>query len=128
MMSEKSRKYIGEILAPFFILGFGLLMPLSCFNRNNTGEINVPKLADAIKREEGTGHPYGIKSIHCSTESECRDVCIKTIRHRLKDFEKSNQTGIENFTNYLAKFYDAGDDRASQKRWIENVELFYFGK
>lgn len=123
-MLEKSRNHIGELLAPFIMLA--IIMAFQ--PRQLSGEINVKRLADAIKVEEGNRHPYGIKSVHCSSESDCRSVCIKTIKHQFKNFTKSHQTGIENFINYLAKIYDAGDSRDEQKRWIVNVELIYFNK
>ena len=127
-MSLRSN-WLSEILLPFLILGIGVFIydRLGEINaKSGDTRINVERIATAIKVEEGSRHPYGIISVRCTGEDDCRHVCIKTIRHRLKDFEKSHQTGVENFINALAQKYDAGDERAGQKRWAVNVSLLYF--
>ena len=124
-MLEKYRNVIGEILAPFIILG--IIVFLSVGRQPAMGELNVNKLAEAIYIQEGVGsrYPYGIKSIPCSTKKECRSICINTIKHRLKDFKKSNQSGIKPFIRFLAERYEQGQSRMDKEIWAKSVTRIY---
>lgn len=84
------------------------------------------RICEAIRKAEGVHsiYPYGIKSVSCSTQDECKRVCIKTIRHYRKDFAKLENQGTEDFIEYSSRRYVAGDTRANQKSWVKNVKFF----
>ena len=126
-MLEKYRNVIGEILAPFIILG--IIVFLSVGRQPAMGELNVEKLVKAIRISEGTGSrfPYGIKSVPCYSQSECKAICIKTVRHYENDFTRHGDGGINNFIQYLGPRYVCGrqGNCPAAITWEKNVKRLY---
>ena len=134
-ISPKHRQVLAEILMPFLILGIGVFI-YDC-NHSRTGRhqsiqgsYEETRLVNAIYYAEGgskTRFPYGIKSSVCSSKAQCKDECIKRIRHYWKDFKQTKEEGIENFTRYASQRYVGSDDPQGQINWYKNV-LWYYRK
>lgn len=94
-------------------------------------EINVDKLADAIYLAEGKNskYPYGIRSVVCHGEKECRKICINTIQNNIRRFEQNGGRGIDSYLVFLSNRYcpiGAGDDVSGiNKNWLKNVKYYY---
>jgi hypothetical protein len=94
-----------------------------------TAEIDPHKLADAIYKAEGgkkTRYPYGIKSVRCVGENDCRQVCLNTIRNNQKRFLKQNK--YTDFIEFLGSRYcplNIKGEYHLNKNWVSNVKYFY---
>ena len=84
-----------------------------------------------VKAEGGKNaiKPYGILSIPCDTEAECRRICKNTIRNNIKRF---NDYGHNRFTSYLqflqSRYAPVGannDPTNLNQNWLKNVKYFY---
>ena len=92
----------------------------------NTAE----ELADAIYWAEGgsgTRFLYGIRSVRCDNDRECRAVCINTIRNNVRRFREDSE-GFDNYLEFLAHRYapigvenDPGD---LNRDWLRNVRYY----
>lgn len=104
--------------------------------------VTVNHLADAIYRAEGsdrTRYPYGIKSV---TTDNPRFVCINTIKHAWKDFERQTKKQYVNtmpridrgtvtlpFIQFLGQRYcPESVDRVGYRNWTNNVWRIYNAK
>lgn len=110
------------IAASILLIGISLIH--GC-DRAWAGEVNIPKLADAIYLAEGgakTFHPYGILAHYKHTTP--RQACINTINSNLKRWD-----GNGDFITFLGKTYcpigAANDPTGLNKNWIKNVRYFY---
>jgi len=78
--------------------------------------IDVPRLADAIKKAEGSrSHPYGILRDYCSadTEAKCRKGCVQTIHHAGSRYAPVNMGKNSN------------DPKNLNINWVKNVTYHY---
>lgn len=70
--------------------------------------------------------PYGIRSVECSSEGECRKICANTVRNNRKRWQK--QGSSVSFLQFMASRYcpiNASNDRAGvNKFWLKNVTYF----
>ena len=91
--------------------------------------INIEKLANAIyKAENSIKYPYGIVSINTRSNKEyARKICINTINHALRDWNKQGD-----FIEFLGKRYCptqgkylTNDEKRLNKYWVKNVKFFY---
>lgn len=87
------------------------------------------QIVDAIYRAEGgkkAQFPYGIRSIKCSGEQECRQICLNTVRNNRKRFAKQNK--YNDFISFLGSRYcPVGADNDPQglnNHWVKNVRYF----
>ena len=111
-----------------FILLF-LLLVVAVFAE----DIDAERLADAIYLSEGgenTKYPYGIRSVNCEGETECRRVCINTIRNNKRRWENAKAKGDErSYLEFLAARYapiaSKNDPTGLNKNWLGNVKYFY---
>lgn len=99
-----------------------------CFVQNN-GIIegySDEEFCETIRFSEGarSRFPYGIKSVRCASQSQCKDVCIRTIRHYRKDFIKTHKVVDDSFIQYASKRYVESKDKIGQENWVKNVEYF----
>lgn len=72
---------------------------------------------DAIYTAEGGKHtkwPYGIKSVRCRGEQDCRQVCMNTVRNNKDRWLNSDRS--KTFIEFLGSKYCPGDNN-----WITNV-------
>ena len=90
--------------------------------------IDPDKLANAIYKAEGgnkTRYPYGIKSVRCVGENDCRLICLNTIRNNQKRFTK--QTKYTDFIEFLGSRYcplNIKGEYHLNKNWVKNVKYF----
>src|SRR3990167_7969048 len=85
--------------------------------------------ADAIKRAENSEkYPYGIKSVKCEGEAECRQVCKNTVKNTLVKYRESRCKAGEDGLTCLARRYapsNAPDDPTGlNANWAKNVGFF----
>jgi hypothetical protein len=88
--------------------------------------INVEAMADAIRRAENNKN-YGVLSVKCSTEAECRKICKNSIRNNMKRYEKSDKS--LDFIAFMGKRWApegvANDPANLNKNWAKNVRYWY---
>jgi len=63
------------------------------------------QLADAIYHAEGGAKakkPYGILSVKCDGEQECRRVCINTIRNNERRYKEYGYKDYPDYISFLA--------------------------
>jgi len=91
-------------------------------------------LADAIYWAEGglqATYSYGIKSVRCNGEQECRRICLNTIRNNLGRYQKSGRSGTVSYLEFLQERYcptqGAGlsqKEKELNSNWLGNVKWF----
>jgi hypothetical protein len=85
------------------------------------------QLANAIRKTEGVW-TYGIKTAKCSTEVQCRQICLKTIKNNKKRFTKYGYRSHKDFVSFLGSRYapiGAGNDpKGLNRNWVKNVKHF----
>ena len=95
-------------------------------------EVDIDRLADAIKIAEGvkSRYPYGIISVKCKGEQECRQICKNTIRNNLKRWAKTEQKVP--FLTFLGSKYAPTKGKSLNKaerrlnpNWVKNVQYHY---
>ena len=87
-------------------------------------EYNANKVCDCIYVIEGkekASQPYGIETIKCTSEKECRQICINTIENNKVRFK--NQVKEKDYLTFLAKRYCP----PNWKIWLKNLK-FYLNK
>lgn len=118
----------GIMLAVCLLLGI-ILMIGGC---NKAYAYSDEEYANAIYKAEGgkkTKYPYGIKSVKCTTEASCRNVCLRTIKNNRIRFKQYGYRHYSSFTQFLGSRYcptSGSNFTASEKRlnknWVKNVE------
>lgn len=101
--------------------------------QGNAFSLEIPwtniQLVNAIYIVEGGKHatyPYGIKSVGCNSESECRRICITTIKHYRHKYAISTGTRQE-FIDYVQKHYCPTNghlsraERRLNRNWSKNL-------
>jgi hypothetical protein len=91
-----------------------------------SSDLKINRLADAIyKAENSKKYPYGIKSVKCVGEAECRRICINTIKNNVKRWEKSVEQGdTRDYLTFLWHRYCPPSAHALNKNWLKNVIRF----
>ena len=99
------------------------------FERNR---IDVESLANAIFQAEGgfkAVKPFGILSVPCDGYTECRQICLNTIRNNYSRWQKAGNPG--DFISYLGSRYApigaSNDPRGLNSNWVRNVKAIYNG-
>lgn len=94
-------------------------------------EINVERIVDAIYLAEGgkkAQYPYGIRSIECSSDKECRQICVNTVRNNIKRYNDYGHKTYSTYLEFLASRYaplDANNDPKNlNQHWLKNVKYF----
>ncbi len=90
---------------------------------------NFANIVDSIYLTEGgknTNFPYGIKSVKCSGEKECRKVCLNTVRNNYKRWLASDQK--KTYLEFLRDHYAPLSDSQLNKNWLKNVTYFMDAK
>lgn len=110
------------VLAALFIIG-------SCKPAKAEENYTNEQIANAIRKAEGVW-TYGIKTARCSTESECREICIRTIENNRKRYVDYGKEQFPTFLEFLASRYcpTTGNLTRNERRlnvnWINNVRYF----
>lgn len=85
-------------------------------------------IVDAIYWSEGgdkTQYPYGIRSVACSGNKECRKVCLNTVRNNVKRWEKSRSHGdVRDYLTFLWNRYCPPSEHSKNAYWLKNVKYF----
>ena len=113
------------IIMKITIIALLILFPIFCYAQEYTNE----QIADAIYLAEGgkkAKKPYGILSVPCENEAECRVICLNTIRNNRKRFKKQDK--YTNYLEFLASRYAPinaeNDPQGLNHNWLKNVEWF----
>ena len=104
-----------------------LLMPLTSEAFEMT-PLQIEKMADAIYLAEGgtkTNFPYGIKSVKCEGEQECRRVCKNTIRNNIKRYNDYGHKKYDTYLEFLGSRYCPPTAHSLNKHWVKNVKFYY---
>lgn len=102
-------------------LALALVFLVSSCGLAHASEIDVDKLATAIRKAENSKkYPYGIKSIKCSGEIECRKICVNSIKNSRKRWIASGMK--EDFIVFMGKRYSPPDINPN---WVRLVKHFY---
>ena len=104
-----------------------LMVPAICFGQlvsepNYTNE----EICDSIWYAEGgnkTKFPYGIKSVYCYGEEECRNVCLNTVKNNRKRYKEYGYKNFETYLSFLASKYCPISVRGCEN-WERNVRYF----
>ena len=136
-MSQKLKSLPLEYLTGVLIISFMILLCLVLSAHANIlvfdGEpykpLTIDNYVDAIYWAEGgkdTNFPYGIKSVSCNGEKECRRICKNTVRNNIKRYNKWGHEKYADFLSFLASRYCPvkGDKTGLNKNWISNVRWF----
>lgn len=107
---------------------FGVLFIVGCWNSvAHAQEYTDEQIVNAIYKAEGGKHakkPYGIISVKCEGEKECRQICKNTVRNNKRRY-KNDPKGSKDFIEFLSKRYapiGASNDPAGLNRnWQRNV-------
>lgn len=89
------------------------------------------RLAMAIYHAEGgdkAKYPFGIRSVHCDSFSDCKNICEKTIRNNRYRFAQDGHKRYRSYLEYLADRYCPSHGRknaqAEHDAWLKNVKFF----
>ena len=99
-----------------FLLVFGF------FSSSAFAEINVERLANAIKHAENSqACPYGIRSINTHrNEAYARKICINSIKNNYKRWVKQGRR--EDFITFMGRRYSPP---SINPNWVRLVKYFY---
>jgi len=111
------------------LVGAGIILLIIL--ANNAHAYTNEQIADAIYKAEGgkqAKKPYGILSVPCDTEEDCRAICINTIKNNRKRYADYGHTEYETYLGFLSSRYApieaANDPQGLNKNWLKNVEFF----
>lgn len=92
------------------------------------------QIVNAIYKAEGGSkakYPYGIRSVRCETTSECKKICLNTVKNNRKRFAIYGHKEFSNFIEFLGSRYCPTKGRGLSKAevrlnryWIKNVKHF----
>lgn len=89
-------------------------------------EYTDEEIVNAIRKAEGVWN-YGIKSVKCGTEKECRRVCLRTVHNNRRRYDQGHQPS-EDFIKFLANRYAPigadNDPDGLNQNWQKNVKYF----
>jgi len=99
------------------------------FASTASASIDLDRWADAIRKAEGNPN-YGILSIPCNSEAQCRKYCKNTVYRTLVKYRSTRCRAGESDIDCLARRYAPigaeNDPDNLNKNWKKNV-LFYLG-
>ena len=90
---------------------------------------DAQSFCDAVYHAEGGAKakkPYGVLSVPCNGEAECRRICINSYNNNQKRF--ANQSKFTDFTEFFASRWApigvANDPTNLNANWLKNVRWF----
>ena len=93
-------------------------------------DIDLDRWADAIRRAEGNPN-YGILSIPCNSEAQCRQYCKNTVYNTLVKYRdqrcKEGESDIDCLARRYAPIGAENDPTGLNKNWKKNVLAFLEG-
>lgn len=121
--SAKTLGWSLVIAAALFIGGCIASNPAHAYSNEN--------IVNAIYKTEGGNnaqYPYGIRSVKCETEEDCRKVCLRTVKNNRIRYAKDARRNAQDYISYLAGVYcpiKAGNDpQGLNRNWLRNVRYF----
>lgn len=124
--TEKEMSLFKNIVAGIFVGAFILIAGCTTAQAE---EYTDTQIVNAIRKAEGTW-TYGIKSIKCETEKECRQICFNTVKNNRRRYSNFIKTNVSNkdFIAYLAGVYcpigAKNDQNGLNRNWEKNVRYF----
>lgn len=109
----------------FLALWIALMIALLFTGTSSAAEIpgqdtlNVTQIVSAIYQAEGgrkADYPYGIRTVKCTSVTNCRQVCEKTVLRNINRWLASGGKG--DFVDFLAERYSPLD----KTNWKRNVK------
>lgn len=88
-------------------------------------------IADAIYQAEGgakTIHPYGVLSISCHGEAQCRAICVRTIENTFTRWQADGSQGgfLEALSARYAPIGASNDSQHLNEHWLGNVRAILY--
>lgn len=118
-------------------LGFICLCMLWCASCAHASEpvYTDEQIVNAIKLSEGKNskgwYSYGIKSVRCETEKECRNICYRTVSNNRRRYKNYGYKRFNTFEGFLASRYCpvsgknlSNDEKRLNQYWLSNVNWF----
>ena len=122
------------LMSLFFVIVFWFVFSVldTAHAEESIDGYTVNQYVEAIFLAEGgerAEYPYGIRSIKCSTKSECRRICYNTVRNNRDRFRR--QKVYKDFLSFLGSRYCPTTGNALSpmesklnKNWQKNVRYF----
>lgn len=86
----------------------------------HAAEYTDTQIVNAIKHAENSKKfPYGIRSIKCNTEQECRQICLNSVRNARKRWVKAGRP--EDFIVFMGRRYSPPNINPN---WVRLVKFF----
>ena len=109
-----------------------ILILFISFNISYAGQqYTDEEIANAIYFAEGGKKakvPYGILSIKCYTEKECRQICLNTIRNNRRRYKEYGHKKYDTYLKFLASRYcpigAKNDPNNLNQYWLKNVKWY----
>lgn len=121
LMTRQEKSILKFYVSAFIVI----TILLTCFLAG--AEIDLDKWADAIRKAEGNPN-YGILSVPCHSESECRQICKNTVFNTLVKYRSTRCRPGEDDVTCLARRYApvgaSNDPQGLNKNWEKNVRYF----
>lgn len=118
-MSDRAKGLIFVLAVSLFLWA---LLIKSC-----SADIDLDRWADAIRKAEGNPN-YGIISIKCDSEAQCRQYCKNTVYNTLVKYRKTRCKDGESDLDCLARRYAPigaeNDPNNLNKNWKKNVKFY----
>lgn len=102
-----------------------------CWNSTaHASEYSDEEIVNAIRKAEGTW-TYGIKSVACATEIECREICFNTVKNNRKRYKEYGYKRYSSYIEFLQSKYCptkgrnlSASERRLNRNWLKNVKWF----
>lgn len=118
-----------------FILIAGVILIAGCMTPKHAAaqEYTNEEIVNAIYKAEGGKHakkPYGILSLSCTGEKDCRRVCLNTVRNNRIRYKRDDRRFTEDYLSYLSRKYAPTRGRITKTEaklnvnWLGNVRYF----
>lgn len=141
MQAGEKRMVVPAFTVVIGILLCGLMLIFSCRPAHaetissKSTKWSDEAIVNAIYKAEGgarADYPYGIKSIKCQTESQCREICKGTVRKNRYRYSKKfgKRPDGQSYLVFLAGHYCPTNGHLSKaekelnKNWLKNVTYF----
>lgn len=100
-----------------------VLLAFMIFSSNVFAQPDFSKIADAIYKAEGGAKakkPFGILSVPCEGYTDCRRICLNTIRNNYRRWQNAGNPG--EYLEFLASRYAPIEAHPINKNWLPNVK------
>lgn len=116
---------------PWYVWLAAVLVLCFMFSGCNAFAYTDEQIANAIYLAEGGKSakvPYGILSVKCTGEEDCRRICLNTIRNNRIRYTRDVRRNGETYLSYLSRKYAPigtfNDPQGLNRHWLKNVTYF----